>query len=159
MRPVLILVAFLAVILGLGAQAKRASAPDFTLKDLKGKTFSLHDYHGKVVLLDFWATWCPPCVLSSPEVEKLTKDYKGKKFEVIRISLDDSPEAVFSYMSSHPITSRIAMTNGDVERDYQVQGIPAFYIIDQNGGLVKSWGGYHPMMPQIWRKEIDRLLS
>jgi cytochrome c biogenesis protein CcmG/thiol:disulfide interchange protein DsbE len=141
------------------AQAQRQSAPDFTLVDIKGNKFSLKDLRGKVVLLDFWATWCPPCVISSPEVEKISQEYKGKKFEVVRISLDDSPDAVLRYLSTHSLTGRIAMTDGEVEQVYRVQGIPSFYMIDQTGGLVKSWGGYHPMMPKIWRQEIDRLLN
>lgn len=147
-----------AILIGCASQSKNPPAPDFTLTDLQGRKFSLKDFRGKVVFLDFWATWCPPCVVSVPEVESLSTDYKGKKVEVISISMDDSAEAVRYFMQTHPISSRLALSNREIEFAYRIRGIPAFYIIDQEGLLVKAWGGYHPSLRKIWRAEIDKLL-
>ncbi len=159
-RSWLTLAMVLGLLVGCSAQSTSSKAPDFKLTDLSGKSFSLKDYKGKVVFIDFWATWCPPCVMSSPEVEKLGEDYQGKDFAIIRISLDDSEEPVREFLARHPDkVGRQAMTDHKVDSDYNVSGIPAFYIIDKEGNLGRSWGGYHPMMPQVWRKEIDTLLS
>ena len=98
-------------------------------------------------------------VMSAPEVEKIAHEYKGKGVNVLRISLDDNVSTVRDFLSRHPVESRVAMTDGRVDGVYGVNGIPAFYIIDKKGFVRRSWGGYHPMMPQIWRKEIDQLLS
>ena len=163
------LATFLIVSGGCGSQAssddgevtqRAQKAPTFTLTDIKGKKFSLQDYRGKVVFLDFWATWCPPCVMSVPEVEKIVDEYKGKPFEAISISLDQDPDAVKSFVASHHMVNRIAIAgDNDVSEHYGVEGIPAFFLIDKKGNVVRSWGGYSRALPSEWRKELDRLLK
>ncbi len=141
-------------------QAVKIKAPDFSLVDLKGKSFSLGDYKGKVVLLDFWATWCPPCVWSSPKVDELAAEYKGKKFQVISISLDMSPDSVARFFDGKEVIPRVALAGGSpVSNQYRISGIPAFFLIDQDGYLVRKWGGFSETLPLLWRKEIDRLLN
>ena len=138
----------------------RQAAPNFKLSDLDGKDFALQDYKGKVVLLDFWATWCPPCVMSSPEVEKLNKDYDGKDFAVLSLSLDQSEDPVRSFIKRRGLTNRVAMVkDSGVDTLYDVQGIPSFFLIDKQGRLARRWGGYSPRMPEVWRQEIDELLK
>ncbi len=142
------------------SSTKVIKAPDFELTDLQGKKVSLKSLKGKVVFLDFWATWCPPCVISAPEVEKLVQDYKGKNFEVLSISLDSSETPVKRYLTTHKVTSRVMLAGeSGVDGRYSVQGIPAYFIVDQNGNVAKAWEGYNPTMTKLWRKEIDRLLG
>ncbi len=139
---------------------RKQKAPDFRLTDLNGKTFSLHDYRGKVVFLDFWATWCPPCVVSAPEVEKLAADYREKDVEVISISLDDRADKVERFIASHGLTTRVALAGeSGVDARYGVRGIPTFFIIDKKGNLAGAWDGFHPSFAAVWRKELDRLLK
>lgn len=136
------------------------SAPDFELKDIHGKYFSLSGMKGKVVFLDFWATWCPPCVLAVPEVEKLHEEYKDKNVEIISLSLDNNEEAVHRFMSIHKMTSRVAIAqNSNIDTNYGVEGIPTFFIIDKEGKIANSWEGFSPRMVIMWRKEMDRLLG
>lgn len=142
------------------APVKVYKAPLFELTDLSGKKISLAAMKGKVVFLDFWATWCPPCVMSVPEVEKLVEEYQGKNLVVLSISMDSSEEPVKRFMAAHRMTNRVAMAgNSGVDVQYNIQGIPAYFIVDQKGNITKAWEGYNPVMTSLWRKEIDRLLS
>lgn len=160
-----LLILAIAGILSVGCQSAATSyqkqkAPAFTLNDIAGEKFSLSDFKGKVVLIDFWATWCPPCVMSSPEVEKLSTDYKNQPVVVLSLSLDDNADSVRNFLKTHKISNRVAIAaNTDIPEHYAVRGIPAFYLIDQNGFVVRAWEGFSPAMPSYWRKEIEILLK
>ena len=140
--------------------SRQVPAPTFTLKTLSGEEFSLAKHRGKVIFLEFWATWCPPCVIASPEVDKVAQSYKGKEVEFLSVSLDESDEPVREFMAAKKLSSRVALSaDSGVEMKYQVRGIPAFFLIDKNGFVVEGWEGYNPAMIPMWRKEIDRLLK
>jgi len=135
-------------------------APDFKLTDLTGKPLTLSEYKGKVVFLDFWATWCPPCVMSTPEVEKIVADYKAKDVVVLSISLDQNEEALRQFVQARNIENRVALAGpGGVDQLYNVHAIPQFFIVDQKGYVANAWEGFNPAFPGQWRKELDRLLS
>lgn len=120
---------------------------------------SLSSLKGKVVFLEFWATWCPPCVISYPEVEKLGEDYKEQNVVILSVSLDSSETSVKRFLLNRKKQNTVAMAgNSGIDVNYEVDGIPAFYIIDPKGNLTKAWQGYNPSMTSLWRKEIDRLL-
>jgi thiol-disulfide isomerase/thioredoxin len=136
------------------------AAPDFELTDIHGKKFALKDFRGKVVFLDFWATWCPPCIMSIPEVGKLHADYASKDVEVISISLDNDVSSVLNFVSKHHMSNRVAMAlDSGIDTKYHINGIPAFFIINKQGKLANIWEGYNPQMTTLWRKQIDRLLG
>ena len=83
---------------------KGTLAPNFTLPDLTGKSVNLTDYRGKVVLLNIWATWCPPCVEEMPSLEKLYQEMKGEPFEILAVSLDETgAEVVAPFMKKHKL--------------------------------------------------------
>lgn len=135
-------------------------APEFSVIDLNGKKLSLSDFKGKVVFLEFWATWCPPCVISMPAVEKLSQDYKGAAFIVVSLSVDVDEAMVKKFVVSRHISNRVAVVGeSGIDMKYGVQGIPAFFIIDQKGRVTAAWQGYNSVMPKLWRKEIDRLIK
>lgn len=166
-RPLIKLFLITFFLFGCGSQAgegerfsKRIKAPIFELKDLEGKKISLDSFKGRVVFLDFWATWCPPCRVSAPQVERLIQDYKGKPVDVISISLDDSVEPVREFVKNKELTGINLMAgNSAVNSDYSVRGVPTFYVIDQEGYVVTGWSGYAASFPRAWRKEIDALLK
>lgn len=138
----------------------KIKAPDFTVKDLDGKSVSLSDFKGKILFLDFWATWCPPCVISSPEVEKLHQEYNGKNVEVMSVSLDDSADAVKRYVAQKKYKNRMVMVGGSgIDVHYRVSAIPAFYVIDQKGYIAGYWAGYAPGNPTKWRQVINHLIN
>lgn len=113
-----------------------------------------------MVFIDFWATWCPPCVISVPEVNRLVDEYKGKDLVVLSVSLDSNPDAVKRFIIRQKMITRVVLAgDSGVDAKYGVQGIPAFFIVDQKGNIANAWEGYNPAMTSLWRKELNRLLK
>ena len=108
-------------------------APDFEAIDLKGQELSLKKYHGQVVLLDFWATWCIPCLAEIPHLKQVYDKYKDQKFEIIGISLDQTQAVLDSYIEEQNITWTQFLDSGVVAKMYNVTGIPATFLIDGEG--------------------------
>jgi len=123
---------------GSGAPA----ASDFSLQDLNGKTVKLSDFKGKPVLIDFWATWCPPCRASIPAVEKLYKTYSSKGLVVLGVSLDQGGwDSVKAFATEYGITYSVLKGTEDVASQYQVRTIPMLVIMDKDGKIVKRYIG------------------
>ncbi len=131
---------------------------DFTLKSLDNQTYTLSQLRGKVVLLDFWATWCPPCKKSIPIFIKLYNKYKEKGFMVLGIGLDEE-EALRNYQSQVKIPYPILLGNKKVAKLYDVSAIPTMVIYDKKGKLVKRQVGMSPELEGQLDTFIDSLLS
>jgi len=119
-----------------------APFPDFNGKDLQNKPLSLANYKGKVVLVDFWATWCPPCVASVPEIQKLYNKYHSKGFEVVGISLDEEKDALEKFVKvrklpwpQHFDGNRF---DGPMALKYGVNQAPTTYLIGRDGKIIKE---------------------
>ncbi len=132
----------------LGCPDRRApsggtTAADFTLQDLNGKSVRLSDYKGKVVILDFWATWCPPCRASIPGLEKIYKAYKDKGLVILAVSLDQGEwDSVRSFSAEYGITYTVLKGNEDVSEKYQVRTIPMLLVINKEGLISKRYLGF-----------------
>ncbi|PAW92948.1 hypothetical protein CKK33_05355 [Mucilaginibacter sp. MD40] len=119
-----------------------AVAPDFTQNDVNGKPVSLSSFRGKYVLLDFWASWCPPCRQENPNVVKLYNKYRGKNFTVLGVSLDKNTgkEAWLAAIKSDGLTwtqvSDLQYWNNMAAKLYNVQSIPSNFLIDPQGKIV-----------------------
>ncbi|MBP9838586.1 MAG: TlpA family protein disulfide reductase [Proteobacteria bacterium] len=113
-----------------------SKAIDFTLIDLQGKKYSLADFKGKVVLFNFWATWCVPCVAEMPALERLYKTLKDKNFEIVAVSVDpaDDNEKVEKFLTEKGITFKI-LRDPELElaQKYQTSGFPETFFISKNG--------------------------
>ncbi|MBW2238779.1 MAG: TlpA family protein disulfide reductase [Deltaproteobacteria bacterium] len=119
---------------------KGVPAPNFTFPDLDGKMVSLDDYKGKVVLLNIWATWCPPCVDEMPSMEKLHQELKGEAFEILAVSIDVSgAKAVLPFMKKHKLSfPALTDTKGAIKSLYQTTGVPESFIIDKDGIILEK---------------------
>ena len=115
-------------------------APDFTFPGLDGKMVSLSDHKGKVVLVNIWATWCPPCVDEMPSMEKLYQKFKGENFEILAVSIDEPGlKAVAPFMKKSNLTfPALIDSEGAIKAVYGITGIPESFIIDKQGILIKK---------------------
>ena len=120
--------------------AKGLPAPNFSLPDLDGKMVSLSDYRGKVVLLNIWATWCPPCVEEMPSMEKLYQELQAEGFEILAVSIDESgAQDVLPFMKKHKLSfPALIDSRGTLKGLYQTTGVPESFIIDKDGMLVEK---------------------
>ena len=121
-------------------------APDFTLSSLAGRKVSLSDFHGKVVILDFWATWCGPCRASMPGLEALRTRYQDKGLVMVSVSLDRRGEDAKSYLEKNDYEKLIGLWESlsaakQVASQYGVFGIPRTFVIDRQG-IIRYCG--HP---------------
>ncbi|HAM53511.1 MAG TPA: thioredoxin [Nitrospiraceae bacterium] len=136
-------------------------SPDFTLRDMRGGKVSLAGFRGRVVLLEFWATWCPPCRESIPELNELYKRYKDRGLVVLGISLDsegDAASAIVSFMKEQPIIYPVLIDDTKASMLYSVSSIPALFLIDKNGNVVKRVSGFVPGLTENLSNDIERLL-
>jgi peroxiredoxin len=128
------------------AQKSSAVAPDFTLPTVDGKELKLSDYKGKVVIIDFWATWCPPCRKGIPDLIDLKKKYGAKGFEVIGISLDTETKGhVPGFVKSNGMNYPVVYGNQNVTQLYGgIEAIPTTFVIDKQGKIVATYQGLVP---------------
>ena len=119
---------------------KGVPAPDFTLPGLDGQMVRLADFRGKVVFLNIWATWCPPCVEEMPSMEKLYQQLKTEDFEILAVSMDISgAEAVLPFMKKYKLSfPALTDTEGAIKSLYQTTGVPETFIIDKDGIIIEK---------------------
>lgn len=133
-------------------------APPLDAKDLQGKAVNKDDWPGKVVLVNFWATWCPPCRMEIPELLELQKEYKGR-LEIVGFSEDDDPpEKVLKFVQQKGMTYPIVMATSEIIESYGgVPALPTSFLIDTQGRVVQKHSGLYPI--EAYDQEIRSLLG
>lgn len=137
----------------IGLQGKKA--PDFEATTLDGRKLRLSDLKGKVVLLNFWATWCPPCREEMPIFIRVYKKYKNKGFEIVAVSTDSGQGVVRKFIKEFRIPFPVVLdAKGELTRMYRVQGLPTSFLIDREGKIVKVRLGEYKEI----EKDLKKLL-
>ncbi len=109
-------------------------APDFTLEDINGETFSLRNVKGKTVLMVFWATWCPHCKGEIPDLNDIYENYKDKDFDIFAISVDDNMEKLKKFVEKNKIQYNVLFDKEtEIAMLYGVMGVPAHFVVDKKG--------------------------
>jgi cytochrome c biogenesis protein CcmG/thiol:disulfide interchange protein DsbE len=149
----------LMVVPGFAAQPAR-TAPDFTLPARSG-TASLHDFRGKVVLVDFWASWCIPCRQSFPWMESLRERYAAQGLEIVAINLDKKREAAAAFLETFPATSFSVLFDpaGKTAEAFHVEGMPSSFIVSRTGTILYSHIGFAQAKAQEVEDQIKEALS
>ncbi|MDR2313289.1 MAG: TlpA family protein disulfide reductase [Spirochaetaceae bacterium] len=121
---------------------QRVFPPDFSLPLLEGGNISLSALKGKVVLLNFWATWCPPCRAEMPSMETLYRRFKNRNFEILAVDFAERPADVQRFVRSNNYSFPVALdSSGKVSGLYGVRSIPTTYILDRDGRIIHRMAG------------------
>lgn len=140
-------------------RAREPFAPDFSVTTRDGEYLSLDELKGKVVLLDFWATWCPPCVAATPGLVRLHNKYKDRPFALIGVSLDRDQRAWADYIDEHQMAWPQYLDKGQVARAFAVQPIPTYILIDHEGVIRGTRTGYSSTTDAWLDGEVRKLLK
>lgn len=150
---------------GSGQEAKSAkvavgeTAPDFTLQNMQGEKVTLSDLRGQVVLVNFWATWCPPCRQEMPSMEELYQHFEGKEFEMLAINVEeDGPDAVAEFLDDKTHSFPILFDeDAQVRRQYKVSKYPETFVVDRDGTVVEHIVGAIDWMQPSVVKYLENL--
>lgn len=152
---------FTDMVKGLAALPPGSPAPDITLSDLEGKTVSLNDFKGKVLLIDFWASWCGPCRRANPTLVNLYEKFRGKNFDILGVSLDQDSTAWKTAVERDGLSwtqvSELKQWKSRCVEDYRISAIPFSVLIDAEGNIVAKAGSAEDLEPKI--RELLRKTS
>jgi thiol-disulfide isomerase/thioredoxin len=116
---------------------QKIKAQNFILKDLEGNDVSLENYRGKIILINFWATWCLPCRVEMPSMEKLYQEYKNKGFSILAIDMQEDADSVKAFKEQYKLNFPILLdSEGSVGEFYGVISIPTTYLVDRDGYII-----------------------
>jgi peroxiredoxin len=136
----------------------RKTASEFTLNSLDGRAVSLSDFRGQVVVLNFWATWCPSCRAEMPDLERAYQAYKGKRVEFLGISVDTDTRLVDSFVKEVGVTYTILLDPSNrVASDYAIWALPTTYIVDEKGMIVGTPIGQ--LTESMLKEMLDQVLA
>jgi len=143
----------------IGAEKEWGNAPDFTLPELEGNSLTLSDFKGKVIILNFWATWCPPCRREIPDFVELYENYKDRGLLIIGVNLDGGDRSLVKQFSEkYKINYSVVLGNVNVTEDYGgIRAIPTTFIIDREGNIREKYIGYQP--GTTFENAVKRLLK
>ena len=160
MLRIMAVVVFMTIACGSGSQSKsgQSELTDFTLTSLDGEEYTLSALKGKVVVIDFWATWCPPCRKSIPTFVRLYEKYNDKGFTILGIGLDDE-QSLINFRTEVNIPYPVFVGSDDLAKDYGVTGIPKTIFVDKKGKIRKTQVGFAPELESQFDAMIDSLLK
>ena len=131
-------------------------APQFTAETPEGQKVSIENLKGKLVLLNFWATWCPPCILEMPTMEKLHQEFKEEGLEVVAMNFMEGPKTINAFIKKRGFTFTVLIDrSGKISQRYGVHALPVTYLIGREGNMLVKSIGYKDW----YKKEIQQFVS
>lgn len=150
----------LALSLGVSVTAYAAPSLDNKVMDLQGQSVSLQQFAGKVVYVDFWASWCGPCRKSFPWMNAMQAKYQQQGLEVVAINLDVDTALAHEFLSKLPGKFNLRFDpEGDIARAFELQGMPSSFIFNRKGELVQTHMGFFTENTPAYEQEIQMLLQ
>jgi peroxiredoxin len=135
-------------------------APDFELQLLTGKKFQLAQNRGRVVVLDFWATWCGPCLTAMPLVDRIVHEFDGAGVQLIAVNQQETPKQITSMLERHKLNLTVALDrDGGVSQKYRAESIPQTVIIDRTGNVARVFVGIGPNSAETLREALRSVLA
>ena len=136
-------------------------APDFSLKTISGKNIKLSELRGNVVMINFWASWCGPCLQEMPALEQLHQRYKDLGFTLLGVNVEHDIKEAKDYLKKVDISFPILFdVTNQVSNEYEISGMPTTYLVDRDGNLRKLYIGYQPgSSEEVYQQEIKALLK
>ncbi|HET9977123.1 MAG TPA: TlpA disulfide reductase family protein [Burkholderiaceae bacterium] len=143
-----------------GAVAPRATAPDFTLRQVEGANLRLAEQRGNVVLVNFWATWCGPCRVEMPHLNRLYDKYRGAGFVLLGVNIDDDPAAAKALAAKLGLKFPVLLdTDKKVVGAYDLNAMPATVLIDRDGRVRHLHRGYRDGVEATYEQQVRDLLK
>jgi thiol-disulfide isomerase/thioredoxin len=140
--------------------AAATAVPDVTLQAADGAAVRLSTFNGKVLLVDFWASWCVPCKTSFPALDAIYREYAPKGLEVVAVNLDEQRKNADAFLAAHPHRMTVLFDpKGIAPEAFAVKGMPSSYLIDRSGAIRFTHMGYSGNVDVSYRKEIAQLLA
>ena len=148
------------------SNGRQTAPPDFEIKTIDGRTMRLSEYRGKVVVLDFWATWCPPCREGTPQLVRISNQNKERGVEVIGLHIDDrgksSPDAILRFMQQFNVSYTIGLATDDMFTSYlgtEEDAIPQSLVFDRSGKAIAHFVGYTKSGARELDEAVNRALA
>lgn len=135
-------------------------APDFKLSNLDGETFQLAEHRGEVIILDFWATWCSPCLQTMPLVDEIVEEFSDQKVRLLAVNMEEQPAEIKSTLERHKIDVPVILDiDGVAAARYSVTSIPQTVIIDREGKVARLFVGGGPKLAEPLRQALNELVN
>jgi len=152
--------ALLAALAGTGAAAPAVSAPDFTLRTADGKNLRLNEQRGRVVLVNFWATWCAPCRQEMPLLNQLYQKYQGSGFTLLGVNVDEDSRNAINVANKLRLSFPVLLdADKAVSKRYDLSSMPSTLLIDRDGKVRYVHRGYQAGFEALYEQQIRELLK
>ncbi|HXK22416.1 MAG TPA: TlpA disulfide reductase family protein [Myxococcota bacterium] len=152
--------ALLALAISAGAVDVGAPAPNCALTSLdRGQRYELSEFEGKVLWVDFWASWCGPCAESFAFLDSVDREFRAQGLQMVGINVDEQPQDAMSFLEKHPVSfTQTADASGRCPREFGVEGMPASYLVDRDGRIRHIYLGFRPGEASALRDRVKELL-
>ncbi|WP_267403067.1 MULTISPECIES: TlpA disulfide reductase family protein [unclassified Chryseobacterium] len=141
-------------------KADSFTVTDFNMKDIDGKSISTHDFRGKVVFINFWASWCPPCRAEFPSIQKMYEKYKdNQNVEFLTINLDDDVNAGKKFLEKNKYSIPFWVSNGNIPQEIYNGSLPTTVILDKNGKIRLKHTGMADYSKNSFYQQLEELIK